>query len=109
MSCQPLDGEEEEEEVEQVESGGEVPMDDVGTSAPRTPKRDVPVEAEQLQTPAKTRRNQEPEPTNNDLLLYMKNMFEHNREHMSKLERRFDVQEKRKDQVEDGYKRVAAA
>lgn len=101
MPCQPLDDEEERDlaAMEEVEN----------SSAPRTPKRDAPTrEGEAQATPAKTRRGHDPEPTNNDLLVYMKSMFESNTAQLKKLEGRFDHHERRLSDVEEGYKQMAS-
>lgn len=88
MPCQPLEG---DMEGIDVEDGRENLAGDAGTSAPWTPKRDVPGGAggeEAAQTPAKTRR------------------FDHNKDQMTKLEKKLDLHEERMNHVEIDYKKV---
>lgn len=89
MPCQHLD------EDMQVE-------DDAMAAAPEDPhtrKRGCAHRGEDEST-AKTRKHNDGEPTNSDLLQYMKWIFESNKRHTQQLEQRFDHYERRMDKVE---------
>lgn len=70
---------------------------------PRTSTLDVPAD-EGLASPARTRKqSMDAEPTSNDLLQYVKGMFESSKQQMESLEARFSQSEQRMDIVEKKY------